>query len=181
MIYDEIGDTRTCTASRSGCKFTKLASSRGNEFCFSASCRSDSKPKFRLNSLKNVNMIQRVVVLLVPGLTPEILSLPLLPTSATSNPNLPISIPLLSPTPVRSSTDEDVDDGTDPISTAACIPFIASTFSHACPTRAPGDQTKMHSVLSSFFTGPITIEEKKKKDLKREQCVSCVFFFHFHE
>lgn len=125
-----------------------------------------------------MNMIQRVVVLLIPGLTPEILALPPFPTSATSNPNLPISIPLLSPTPVRS----EGDDETDLVSSAACIPFIASTFSHACPTRAPGDQTKMHSVLSSFFTGPVTIEEKKKRDVKREQCVfDCSLFFSLHD
>ena len=101
-------------------------------------------------SLKNVNMIQKVVALLIPGISPEILSLPPFPTSATSNPNLPLSIPLLPPTLQAAST-------------AANIPFIASTFSHACPTRAPGDQTRMHSVLSSFFTGPISGEEKKRR------------------
>ena len=29
-------------------------------------------------------------------------------------------------------------------------PFIASTFSQACPTRAPGDQSKMYSVLGTL-------------------------------
>jgi RNA exonuclease 1 len=101
-------------------------------------------------------MIQKVVALLVPGLTPELLSLPPLPTSATANPNLPLSIPLISPADVASG--------------AANIPFIASTFSHACPTRAPGDQTRMHSVLSSFFTGPISGEEKKRRLTQRVQC-----------
>ncbi|KAF9559202.1 hypothetical protein CPC08DRAFT_743127 [Agrocybe pediades] len=107
----------------------------------------------------NSSGIQRVVALLVPGLTRELLGLPPSPTSATSNPNLPISIPLL-PLPSLSDT-----TGTKPPS----IPFIASTFSHACPTRAPGDQTRMHSVLSSFFTGPVSGEEKKRRLTQRVQ------------
>ncbi|KAF8971279.1 hypothetical protein BDZ97DRAFT_1914265 [Flammula alnicola] len=104
--------------------------------------------------IDNSHMIQKVVALLVPGLTPDLLSLPPLPTSAIINPNLPLSIPLLSPS--------DLDS-------AANIPFIASTFSHACPTRAPGDQTRMHSVLSSFFTGPVSGEEKKRRLTQRVQ------------
>lgn len=115
-------------------------------------------------------MIQKVVALLIPGISPEILSLPPLPTSATANPNLPLSIPLLPPTLQAASS-------------AANIPFIASTFSHACPTRAPGDQFRMHSVLSSFFTGPISGEEKKRRLEQKLQ--GNVFFslfqlFHFH-
>ncbi|KAJ6507395.1 ribonuclease H [Mycena vitilis] len=90
-------------------------------------------------------LIQKVVTLLIPGLTPELLGLPPLPTAATSNPNIPISIPL--PAPGSSSS----------------LPFIASTFSHACPTRAPGEQTRMHSILTAFFQGPITAAELKKR------------------
>ena len=70
------------------------------------------------------------------------------------------AIPLLSSADVGSSTG------------AASIPFIASTFSHACPTRAPGDQTRMHSVLSSFFSGPVSGEEKKRRLTQRVQCKS---------
>ncbi|KIJ60064.1 hypothetical protein HYDPIDRAFT_99502 [Hydnomerulius pinastri MD-312] len=88
--------------------------------------------------------IQKIVTLLIPGLLPDFLSLPPLPTSATSNPNVPISIPL-------------------PSDSKTPIPFIASTFSHACPTRAPGDHTRMYSVLSTFFQGPVSGEEKKKR------------------
>lgn len=107
---------------------------------------------------QNANLIQKVVVLLIPGLTPEILELPPLPTAATLNPNLPISIPLLSKA-------QNAD------STAASIPFIATTFTHACPTRAPGDQTRMHSVLSTFFNGPISGEEKKRRIAQRLTCM----------
>ncbi|KAJ7803799.1 ribonuclease H [Mycena olivaceomarginata] len=86
--------------------------------------------------INDSSLIQKVVTLLIPGLTPELLGLPPLPTVATSNPNVPIAIPL--PTPGSSSA----------------LPFIASTFSHACPTRAPGDLTRMHSILTAFFPRP---------------------------
>ena len=61
--------------------------------------------------------------------------------------------------------------------TASCIPFIAKTFSHACPTRAPGDQTRMHSVLSTFFNGPVSGEEKKRRMKVRVQGVFSFFTF----
>ncbi|KAF8840863.1 ribonuclease H-like protein [Paxillus ammoniavirescens] len=94
--------------------------------------------------IENPRSIQKVVTLLIPGLLPDFLSLPPLPTSATTNPNVPLSIPL-------------------PSDSETPIPFIASTFSHACPTRAPGDQTRMFSVLGTFFQGPVSAEEKKKR------------------
>jgi RNA exonuclease 1 len=107
--------------------------------------------------VENGNLIQRVVVLMVPGLTNDLLAIQPIPTSATTNPNLPLSIPL--PNPLLSV-------GTS----AAAIPFIATTFSHACPTRAPGDQNRMHSVLSSFFSCPVSAEERK-----RRMKVKCVY------
>ncbi|KXN82012.1 hypothetical protein AN958_03310 [Leucoagaricus sp. SymC.cos] len=113
-----------------------------------------------LNSLlsgRNAHLIQKVIAILVPGLTLEILALPPFPTVATSNPNLPISIPLL-------------NNSQNTHSTAASIPFIASTFTHACPTRAPGDQTRMHSVLSTSFNGSISGEEKKRRIVQRLNC-----------
>ncbi|KAJ3996078.1 ribonuclease H [Lentinula boryana] len=100
--------------------------------------------------VENAQMIPKVVVILVPGLTPDVLGIPPPPTNALRNPNLPISIPL----PPR-------QDPSNP--TPAGVPFISSTFSHACPTRAPGDQTKMHSVLSTFFNLPISGAEKKRR------------------
>ena len=105
------------------------------------------------------------MVLLIPGLTPDLLSLPPLPTSATSNPNLPLSIPL-PPLPTEGQTTNSV-------------PFIAATFSHACPTRAPGDQTRMHSVLSTFFQGPISGEEKKRRTTQRLHGVYSVYIYIF--
>ncbi|KZT66208.1 ribonuclease H [Daedalea quercina L-15889] len=103
--------------------------------------------------VENPRSVQKVVAILVPGVTPEIISLPPLPTSATANPNLPLPIPL----PSEGSTE----------GSSTGLPFIGQTFSHACPTRAPGDQTRMHSVLNTFFQGPITGEEKKKRIIER--------------
>ncbi|OBZ74580.1 hypothetical protein A0H81_05096 [Grifola frondosa] len=103
--------------------------------------------------VENPHSVHKVVALLIPGLTPDILSLPPLPTSATDNPNLPLAVPL----PAGSSSE----------ASHHAVPFVSSTFSHACPTRAPGDQTRMHSVLNAFFQGPVSGEEKKKRLLER--------------
>ncbi|KAI0061326.1 ribonuclease H-like protein [Artomyces pyxidatus] len=105
--------------------------------------------------VQNPQSIQKVVVLLIPGLTSTVLSLPPLPTSATANPNLPLPIPLPSDSPP------------DAAARLGGVPFVARTFSHACPTKAPGETTRMHSVLSTFFHGPVSGEEKKKRVLQR--------------
>ena len=118
---------------------------------------------------QNPHTIQKLVVLLVPGLTSTVLSLPPLPTSATENPNLPITIPLPpSPPPPTPSSPPDLPPSVDPRSEEAAalyggIPFITRTFSHACPTRAPGDGNRMHSVLNTFFQTPVSGEEKKRR------------------
>ncbi|KAG8822435.1 hypothetical protein FRC19_006014 [Serendipita sp. 401] len=95
--------------------------------------------------------IKRLVVMLVPGITPEVFTPPLRPQPNTSNPLL--HIPALS---------------TNPVLHPPKIPFL-STFLHAVPTKAPGDAQKMHSVLQGFFMGPVTGEEKKRRILDRIQ------------
>ncbi|KAF8496216.1 hypothetical protein F5888DRAFT_1706478 [Russula emetica] len=123
--------------------------------------------------VQNPHSIQKLVVVLVPGLTSTVLSLPPLPTSATENPNLPITIPLPpSPPPPTPSSPPDLPSSVDPRSEEAAalyggIPFIARTFSHGCPTRAPGDANRMHSVLNTFFQAPVSGEEKKRRLLER--------------
>ncbi|KAF7305777.1 Ribonuclease H [Mycena chlorophos] len=101
--------------------------------------------------INDTTLIQKVVTVLVPGLTADLLNLPPLPTSATSNPNIPLAIPL----PTADSP--------------AKLPFVASTYSHACPTRAPGDQYRMHSILTSFFQSPVTQAELKKRSAANAQ------------
>ncbi|KAF7315936.1 Ribonuclease H [Mycena indigotica] len=101
--------------------------------------------------INDFTLIKKVVTILVPGLTPELLNLPPLPTIATANPNIPLSIPL----PTAESP--------------SALPIIASTYSHACPTRAPGDQYRMHSILTAFFQSPITQAELKKRAAANSQ------------
>ncbi|KAI0293180.1 hypothetical protein B0F90DRAFT_1670908 [Multifurca ochricompacta] len=119
--------------------------------------------------VQNQPNIQKLVVLLVPGLTSTVLSLPPLPTSATENPNLPIPIPLPSDSPPSTQpAPSDLPSSIDPRSEEAAalyggVPFIARTFSHACPTFAPGDTIRMHSVLNTFFQAPVSGEEKKRR------------------
>ncbi|EJC98240.1 uncharacterized protein FOMMEDRAFT_143323 [Fomitiporia mediterranea MF3/22] len=122
--------------------------------------------------VENRQAIRKVVVSFVPGILPEHLRIRYHPANATTNPNLPISIPLLQETnsaqqgmPVIvktlfGGTKEIVPDIKDD---TPKLPFVARTFSHACPTRAPGDALRMHSVLGAFFQGPISAEEKKRR------------------
>jgi hypothetical protein len=105
--------------------------------------------------VQNAPSIQKVVTLLIPGILPDFLALPPPPTSATANPHIPIAIPL-------------------PDVSQTSLPFIASTFSHACPTRAPGDPSRMYSVLGTFFQGPVSGEEKKRRTEAR---IACMCFF----
>ncbi|KAH8114272.1 hypothetical protein DFH11DRAFT_1596896 [Phellopilus nigrolimitatus] len=108
-----------------------------------------------------------------PWLKVEHLKINIQSTSATLNPNLPVSIPLprdasapLQTGPVVVKTlfggsKEIVPDA--PPDTSAKLPFVARTFSHACPTRAPGDSYRMHSVLGAFFQGPVSADERKRR------------------
>ena len=99
--------------------------------------------------ITNQTSIQRIVVLLVPGITPDVFNPPLSPQPNTSNPLL--HIPLVS----QNQT-----------STSSQLPFL-STFLHAVPTKAPGDAQRMHSVLHGFFMGPVTGEERKRRMAER--------------
>ncbi|KAF8462662.1 hypothetical protein DFH94DRAFT_831793 [Russula ochroleuca] len=119
--------------------------------------------------VQNPHSIQKLVVLLVPGITSTVLSLPPLPTSAIENRNVPIAIPLPpDPPPPTPSSPPDLPSSVDPHSEEAAalyggIPFITRTFSHACPTRAPGDANRLHSVLNTFFQTPVSGEEKRRR------------------
>ncbi|KAI9430838.1 hypothetical protein H4582DRAFT_1351481 [Lactarius indigo] len=86
----------------------------------------------------------------LPGLTSLVISPPPLPTSAAENLNLPIPIPLPSDSrspPLRSSY--------------GGVLFISRTFSQRSPTRAPGDATRMQSVLDTISKAPVSDEEQE--------------------
>jgi RNA exonuclease 1 len=53
--------------------------------------------------------------------------------------------------------------------------WLRQTFSHALTTRAPGDTWRMHSILSEFFTAPVTGEEKARRLAERLACSSVHF------
>ena len=124
-------------------------------------------------SWKNRHAISKVVVLFVPGVLPEHLNINVHPANATTNPNLPLSIPLPTdsnlPAQGKPVTVRTLFGGTKEITPEAKannsvkLPFLARTFSHACPTHAPGDSFRMHSVLGAFFQGPVSSEERKRR------------------
>ncbi|KAL5522447.1 hypothetical protein ACEPAG_8463 [Sanghuangporus baumii] len=125
--------------------------------------------------VENRQAISKVVVLFVPGILPEHLNVKVHPANATTNPNIPLSIPLppdpTLPTQGKPVTVKTLFGGTKEIipdmrtSAIVKLPFLARTFSHACPTHAPGDSFRMHSVLGAFFQGPVSAEEKKRRTI----------------
>jgi hypothetical protein len=76
---------------------------------------------------QNASQVQKIVALLVPGLTPDLLSLP--PPPATANPNLPISIParaIIISLIVRSSVAAE-SGGEDPVHRDDLQPCMSNT------------------------------------------------------
>lgn len=86
-------------------------------------------------------------MVLVQGMDPTTLGL----SSETSD-NLPQT---LNPTPeaVKSSK----------------LPIFQQLFSHYCPTRAPGDTRKLHSVSQTLLHAPLSTAEKNKRDAERSK------------
>ncbi|KAG9102215.1 hypothetical protein FS749_011644 [Ceratobasidium sp. UAMH 11750] len=94
--------------------------------------------------IENPRSIIRAVLLLIPGITP-----------ASVGANDP---------PVGSAYPISVSTGG-----LSKIPAINACYSHACPTRATGEPTKMHSVLATVLQSPISSEQKRKRLLERQQ------------
>lgn len=146
-------------------------------------------------SLQNRNAIRKVVTIFTPGVLPEHVGLSTT-SSPGMSPYHPITIPLPPSASISPSSSAPplfgsppalkVDSqkrvvktlfgGTKEIQVASSapstsgpkLPFIARTFSHACPTRAPGDAggARMHSVLGAFFQIGVTAEEKKRRTME---------------
>jgi len=98
---------------------------------------------------QNKRNLRRVVALMIPGVTPQTLGLPTLPLSA----NLPFA---LSP----------------PADASSSVPVFQSLFSHACPTKAPGEKNRMHSCYQAFTTTPLTGGEKDRREKARKESES---------
>lgn len=88
-------------------------------------------------------------MLLAPGLAAEHLGLPELSPAVT----LPFST-------------------TPPIGTSvgpARVPVLPKLFAYGCPTRAPGDNRKLHSVISGLLQAPLPEHIKKKRAAEQKR------------
>ncbi|KAG9102486.1 hypothetical protein FRC06_001962 [Ceratobasidium sp. 370] len=94
--------------------------------------------------IENPRNILRAVLLLIPGITPASLG--------------------ASDSPIGSAYPISISTGG-----LSKIPAINACYSHACPTRATGESTKMHSVLATVLQCPISSEQKRKRLLERQQ------------
>lgn len=100
----------------------------------------------------NPSYVTHTVVVFVPGLLPEHLGLAKLPPAAC----LPFTT---KPSPLAAT--EDLPE--------ARVPTIPKLFSYGCPTRAPGDQRKLHSVMATLLHSPLPEHLKKKRDAETKR------------
>ncbi|GAA5822345.1 hypothetical protein JCM3770_000527 [Rhodotorula araucariae] len=97
--------------------------------------------------VKNRSNVRRVVCVMVPGVLAPDLGITQPPVST----NLPFA---LRPTSEGLSSKLSV---------------MQSLFSHACPTKAPGERNRMHSAYQSFTTCPLTGAEKDRREKSRKE------------
>lgn len=100
-------------------------------------------------SVQNKKAIRGVVCILVQGIDPPTLGLTSEPTD-----NLPQA--LITPTSQAHSK----------------LPIFTRLFSHYCPTKAPGDQKRLHSVLQTLLNAPIPKNEKAARDTGRNKAAN---------
>lgn len=99
-----------------------------------------------LRGPQNRSSIQKVVAVMLPGLTTESFGVPPPP----GRPTMPFEM--------RAA------DGR-----ASELPIMQQLFSHACPTQAPGDKLKMHSCYQHFVSCPLTAGEKARRHEARKE------------
>ncbi|KAG8895250.1 hypothetical protein FRB99_000686 [Tulasnella sp. 403] len=92
--------------------------------------------------VRNPQNIKHFVVLNIQGITPDCLDLPIAS-------NLPPAYPLALPTTSQSLTS------------------LHKLFSHACPSRAHGENGQVHAALTTFLTSPVSPADRIKR--QREQ------------
>lgn len=91
--------------------------------------------------------VTHTVVVLATGLIPEHLGLPPIPQAAT------MPFPTALPAPASPSPDAP----------RARLPTIPKLFAYGCPTRAPGDARRLHSVMNTLLMCPLPDGLKKKR------------------
>ncbi|GAA5954462.1 hypothetical protein JCM8115_004597 [Rhodotorula mucilaginosa] len=97
--------------------------------------------------VKNKSSVKRVVCVMVPGILPPDLGIAQPPVAT----NLPFGL---------SPTSEGL---------VSKLPVFQSLFSHACPTKAPGERNRMHSPYQAFTTCPLTSAEKERREKARKE------------
>jgi RNA exonuclease 1 len=100
-------------------------------------------------SIKNKGAIRGVVCLLVQGFEPSDLG-------------LPAEISSTMPQPLEASK----------TASTSKLPVFQELFSHYCPTRAPGEPKKLHSVLQTLLNCPLTGDQKAKRQKEKERAAS---------
>lgn len=83
---------------------------------------------------------------MIPGITAPTLGVPAPSLSA----NLPFAL-------------------TPPADSPSQLPTFQTLFSHACPTKAPGEKNRMHSCYQAFTTTPLTGGEKERREKARKE------------
>lgn len=94
--------------------------------------------------LQNKRAIRGVVCVLAQGIEPSTLALPGEITNTL-------------PQPLNPNT----------TSSGSRLPVFQRLFSHYCPTRAPGDSKRLHSVVQTLLNAPIPESEKSKRSKAR--------------
>lgn len=107
---------------------------------------------YRTDSEQNKRNIRRVVVVMIPGIVPATLGVPA-PSLAS---NMPFALTL---PPLAAGTEASTSQ----------LPIFQTLFSHACPTKAPGEKNKMHSCYQAFTTCPLTGGEKDRREKARKE------------
>ncbi|GAA5871860.1 hypothetical protein JCM8547_003290 [Rhodosporidiobolus lusitaniae] len=97
--------------------------------------------------VKNRSNVRRVVAVMIPGI--------LCPDLGIAQPPLSTNMPF------------GITPSSEGLSTK--LPVFQSLFSHACPTKAPGEKNKMHSCYQSFTTCPLTGAEKDRREKARKE------------
>ncbi|KAG1827832.1 hypothetical protein EV424DRAFT_600780 [Suillus variegatus] len=107
--------------------------------------------------VEHARSIEKVVTLLIPGILPSTLALPPLPTSATVNPNIPLSIPL----PAESHTPSPSSHLLTAmhaqlvlqVTKLGCTPFSASSFNARLHRRREPRDKHSEPVSQRAFDG----------------------------
>lgn len=93
--------------------------------------------------VKNKSSVKKMVVLMIPGITNELLGI--------SRPDTTSIMPF----PLANTKSQ--------------LPIFQSLFSHACPTKAGGDRLRMFSCFNVFLTCPLSAMAKVKRDEERKK------------